>query len=181
MARPWFPNEASCGHYDKEDGKVYYTRTYPEWIRGYDIPSIVPYSNHGGEAIEYHFRLRLNDLGKSILIVLNHIYEISKLDERGFSLWYSNLSMLWMAAQLLSRIGLRKSQIRGYSAGLWYRPRKLKVGTFTPKRERRSAELVQLDANFGNRRNKPPLSSLSVGVAAKICHLSAIFWTCPLC
>lgn len=79
--------ELECyGYYDKEDNVVFYTETYSDWLKDYEIPSIVPYADHGGEEIEYRFRIGLNDLGKSILIVLDNIYEETHLDAYGFSL-----------------------------------------------------------------------------------------------
>jgi hypothetical protein len=77
--------ELECyGHYDKEDDEVYYTESFSEWLEHYDIPSIVPYENHGNEATEYRFQLKLNDLGKAILIVLDNIYTQTHLDTYGF-------------------------------------------------------------------------------------------------
>lgn len=77
--------EAECyGWHDKENDSVYYTESYSEWVKDYDLPSIVPYMDHGGEALEYRFRLELNELGKAILIVLDAIYERTHLDRHGF-------------------------------------------------------------------------------------------------
>lgn len=79
--------ELECyGHYDKEDDVVIHTEPYSEWVKNYDIPSIVPYADHCGEALEYRFRVRLNDLGKSILTVFDNIYEQTDLDTYGFTI-----------------------------------------------------------------------------------------------
>lgn len=79
--------ESECyGHYDKEEDQVIYTQDYDEWLEEQVFPDIIPYENHYNEAIEYRFRVKLNELGKAALLVLDHVYTPTHLDVHGFRL-----------------------------------------------------------------------------------------------
>jgi hypothetical protein len=83
--REQYENACYAG-YDKEDDEKYYYEEYSEWLSNQKIPFIAPYRNHSDEALEYKFRISLNDLGKATLTVIEHIYQKNHLDTHGFSI-----------------------------------------------------------------------------------------------
>jgi len=82
--------EEECyGWYDKEDETTYYTESFDAWYEHnrYEFESpdkIVPVSQNG-EVDTYRVILKLNDLGKSFLMIADYLYDEKSFEYRSFS------------------------------------------------------------------------------------------------
>jgi len=82
--------EEECyGWYDKEEEMTYYTESYDDWYKRHKETDglsngIVPVDQNG-EVDTYRVILKLNDLGKSFLMIADYLYDDKSFEYRSFS------------------------------------------------------------------------------------------------